>query len=548
MKKKIFYSIFTVALAVLLASLGLATSFLYSYFNTTQISRLKEELSLVEDTVNEIGVEYFENFDSTVFRFTVVDPDGTVRYDTQVDTQSLGNHADREEIAEAFATGSGSSARNSDTLTRKTFYEAVRLDSGSVLRISISQLTLGALLLRMLPFICAIVGFSAAIALLFSHGMAKKITEPLMELDLEHPVENNPYEELTPIVTKLHGQHKQIKAQLETLRRKNDEFEQIVASMKEGLALLDEQGMVLSMNVAARRIFSVPQDPKGKDFLLIDRSKRMNQAIWLALEGEHREYTEAREGCEYQFTVSPIASDGKILGVVILAFDITDRAFAERNRQEFTANVSHELKTPLQSIIGSAELLESGLVKPEDQGKFVGNIRKEAARLVTLINDIIRLSQLDENLAPATESVDLLEVAREAVADLGDAGEKKHICLSLTGSPCRIYGVRRYLYEIVYNLCDNAIRYTQESGQVTVTVAREEGRSILTVADNGIGIAPEHQSRIFERFYRVDKSHSKESGGTGLGLSIVKHAVQHHGGRLHLDSSPGKGTRVQIIF
>ncbi len=548
MTKKIFRSIFIVALVVLLASIGIATSFLYDYFSDSQVRQLKAELAFAADTVNEVGPEYFDNFDSTVFRFTVVDTDGTVLYDTQAEAREMENHADREEISEALANGTGSSSRNSSTLTQKTFYEAVRLEDGRVLRISVSRLSVGALILRMLPSICVIVLIAAVFAIILSHAMARKITEPLMQLDLESPAENAAYEELAPMLAKVHKQHKQIKTQTETLRRKSDEFEQIVSSMSEGLVLLDEHGMVLSMNAAAKKIFAVKNDVNGSDFLLVDRTSKMSRAIWNALEGNHSEYTEERDGNQYQFTVNSIESDGKVLGAVILVFDISDRAFAERNRQEFTANVTHELKTPLQSIIGSAELLESGLVKPEDTSRFVGNIRKEATRLVSLINDIIRLSQLDENSEPPTETVELTEVAREVVEVLNVSAAKKNIELSLAGEPQTICGVRRYIYEIIYNLCDNAIRYNVEGGKVEIKTVNDNGRAAISVTDTGIGIAPEHQSRIFERFYRVDKSHSKETGGTGLGLSIVKHAVLYHGGKVELDSEVGKGTKITVTF
>ena len=548
MTKKIFHSIFTVALVVLLASIGIATSFLYDYFNNSQISQLKAELSLVADTVNDVGVEYFENFNSSVFRFTVIDADGTVLYDTQAKPSEMENHADREEIAEAFKDGTGSSARSSATLTQKTFYEAVLLENGNVLRIAISQLTIGSLIMIMLPAILFIVFVAAIVAGVLSHTMAKKATEPLLELDLENPSENNTYEELTPILTKVHRQHRQIKTQMEALRRKSDEFEQIISSMNEGLVLLDEHGMVLSMNQAAKKIFAVKKDVKGSDFLLVDRTSKMSKAIWNALEGNHSEYTEERNGSQYQFTVNSIESEGKVLGAVILVFDVSERAFAERNRQEFTANVTHELKTPLQSIIGSAELLENGLVKPEDTGRFIGNIRKEATRLVSLINDIIRLSQLDENNEPATETVELIEVAKEVVEVLTASAAKRNIKLSIEGESCTIFGVRRYIYEIIYNLCDNAIRYNVDDGKVIINIGQDNGHAVITVKDTGIGIAPEHQSRIFERFYRVDKSHSKETGGTGLGLSIVKHAVQYHNGKVTLDSEVGKGTTITVCF
>ena len=548
MTKKIFRAIFTVALVVLLASIGIATGFIYDYFNTSQVDQLKAELSLVADGVNETGVAYFDGFHSNTFRFTMVDSEGMVLCDTQVSAEEMGNHADREEIEEAFRDGKGSSARYSSTLTEKTFYEAVLLENGDVLRISVSQLTVGALIFGMLPVILAIIFIAAVVAIILSHGMAKKITEPLMQLDLDHPADNIAYEELTPILTKIHKQHKQIKTQMEALHRKSDEFEQIISSMNEGLVLLDEHGMVLSMNASARKIFAVRKEINGSDFLLVDRTSKMSRAIWNALGGNRSEYNEQRNGCEYQFTVNPIESDGKILGAVILVFDVSERAFAARNRQEFTANVTHELKTPLQSIIGSAELLENGLVKSEDTGRFVGNIRKEATRLVSLINDIIRLSQLDENHEPATETVELAEVAKEVAEVLAVSAEKKNVELTIEGESCVIYGVRRYIYEIIYNLCDNAIRYNVEGGKVTMTTGREQGRGMISVSDTGIGIAPEHQSRIFERFYRVDKSHSKETGGTGLGLSIVKHAVQYHSGKMTLDSEEGKGTTIKIVF
>ncbi len=548
MTKKIFNSIFSVALIVLLASIGIATSFLYDYFNDSQVKQLKAELALVTDTVNEVGIEYFENFGSSVFRFTVVDADGTVLYDTKANVSEMENHLGREEITEAFESGTGSSARYSATLTEKTFYEAVLLENGDVLRISNSRFTVGMLILGMSPAICAIILFAAIVAIVLSTAMAKKITEPLMKLNLEQPSENNTYEELTPILTKLHKQHKQIRSQMDALRRKTDEFEQIISSMSEGLVLLDEHGMVISMNAAAKKIFAVRNDVKGSDFLLVDRTSKMGKAIWNALDGKHSEYTEERNGSEYQFTVNSIISDGKTLGALILVFDITDRAFAERNRREFTANVTHELKTPLQSIIGSAELLENGLVKPQDTARFIGNIRKEATRLVSLIDDIIRLSQLDEKSEPATETVELTEVAKEVSEVLSDAAAKRGVKISIEGEECTIFGVRRYIYEIIYNLCDNAIRYNTDGGKVEIIIGKDSGHAVLTVRDTGIGIAPEHQSRIFERFYRVDKSHSKETGGTGLGLSIVKHAVQYHSGKIAIDSEVGKGTTVTIVF
>ena len=548
MTKKIFRSIITVAMVVLLASLFIASSFLYDYFNKSQVTQLKEELSLVATNVDKVGAEYFDNFDSSVFRFTLVSADGSVLYDSQAKAEDMENHLDREEIAEALENGNGSSARYSSTLTERTFYEAARLQNGNVLRISISQVTVGALILGMLPAICAIILISVVVALIMSHKMAKSIVKPLNELDLENPAENETYEELTPILTKINKQHKQITRQMRELKQKSDEFEQITASMNEGLVLLDKKGIVLSINAAAKKLFSADETAVGRDFLTLDRSTDMSRAIEKALDGKRAEFREERNGSEYQFVINRTESDGKTVGIVILCFDVTETAFAERNRKEFTANVSHELKTPLQSIIGSAELLENGLVKPEDTKRFVGNIKNEATRLVSLINDIIRLSQLDEDSEPATESVDLYDVANEVVEILTVSAAKKQVELHLNGEPCVMNGIRRYLYEIIYNLCDNAIRYNKDGGKVIVDLKNKDSNIILSVSDTGIGIPAEHQSRIFERFYRVDKSHSKETGGTGLGLSIVKHAVAYHGGKIKLESTVNVGTTITVCF
>ena len=548
MTNKIFRSIVSVAMVVLVASLFIASTFLYDYFNRSQVNQLKEELSLVAENVDKVGTEYFDNFDSSIFRFTLVSSDGSVLYDSQAKAGEMENHLEREEISEALKDGSGSSARYSSTLTERTFYEATRLENGNVLRISVSQITVGALILGMLPAICAIILISVVVALIMSHKMATAIVKPLNKLDLENPTEIETYEELTPILTKINKQHKQITRQMQDLRRMSDEFEQITNSMNEGLVLLDDKGATLSINAAAKTLFGVDSDVVGRNFLTVDRSADMRHAIEKALKGKHGEFREERNGNEYQFVVNRTESEGKTVGVVILCFDVTETAFAERNRKEFTANVSHELKTPLQSIIGSAELLENGLVKPEDTERFVGNIKKEASRLVALINDIIRLSQLDEDSEPATESVDLYELSKEVIEVLSVSAAKRQVNLELKGESCIIKGIRRYLYEIIYNLCDNAIRYNKENGKVVIDVSQKDGNTVLSVTDTGIGIPVEHQSRIFERFYRVDKSHSKETGGTGLGLSIVKHAVAYHGGKIKLDSTVNVGTTITVCF
>ena len=494
MSKKIFRSIIAVAMVVLLTSLAIASTFLYDYFNKLQVAQLKEELSLVANNVDKVGIEYFDNFTSRVFRFTLVDAEGGVLYDSQATAADMENHLEREEIAEALLSGYGSSARYSSTLTERTFYEAIRLESGNVLRISVSQVTVGAQILGMLPAICAIVLIAIVIALLLSHKMARSIVKPLNELDLENPAENETYEELAPILTKLNKQHKQIRQQMQELRRKTDEFEQITVSMNEGLILLDKKGTILSINSAAKKLFGVDDMAIGCDFLSLDRSTDMTRAIEKALDGKKTELREERNGSKYQFIINHIESDGKMIGIVILCLDITETALAEQTRKEFTANVSHELKTPLQSIIGSAELLENGLVKPEDQKRFVGNIKNEATRLVSLINDIIRLSQLDEDSGTATESVDLFDIANEVMDVLTVSASKKQVKLCLNGESCVMNGVRRYLYEIVYNLSDNAIRYNKDGGTVLIDLKNKDGSIVLSVSDTGIGIPTEHQS------------------------------------------------------
>jgi len=378
--------------------------------------------------------------------------------------------------------------------------------------------------------------------------MANRIVRPLNCLDLDHPLENDTYEELSPLLRRIHQQREQITAQLQSLRAKTDEFTQITSQMSEGLVLLDNSGTILSINPAAQRVFDAETACNGQGFLTVDRSRDLTLAIQAASKEGHSEIRAERNGREFQFDISRIESDGAAIGTVLLAFDVTEQALAERARREFTANVSHELKTPLQSILGSAELLGNGLVKPEDVPEFARLIHTEAARLVTLVEDIIHLSQLDEGVELSQEPVDLLELAEQAAAALRDKALEKNIRISVTGEPVSVYGVRSFLYELIYNLCDNAIKYNTENGTAEVSVSSWAHKAAVTVKDTGIGIPPEYQSRVFERFFRVDKSRSKASGGTGLGLSIVKHIAQYHHAAIALQSEPGKGTSIRITF
>lgn len=548
MTKKIFQSILLVAGAVLLASLLIIMGFLYDYFGGVEENQLRDELSLAAAAVEDGGTDYLSQLTAGRYRLTWITADGSVLYDTRTDAESLENHASRAEVSQALTTGTGESTRYSSTLMEKTMYYAQRLADGTVLRISISRATVGMIAVGMIQPLLIVLIVALILSGLLARRLSRRIVDPLNSLDLEHPLDNDAYEELSPLLKRIHRQHVEIQTQLRELHERTDEFTQITGSMREGLVLLDEHGSILSINAAAQALFGADAQCVGRDFLTIERSHEISAAIQAAAGDGHSEVRAERAGRVYQFDISRIASDGKPIGTVILAFDITEQEFAERNRREFTANVSHELKTPLQGIIGSAELIENGMVKPDDLPRFVGHIHAEAARLVTLIDDIIRLSQLDEGDAMPTEPVDLLAVSQEAAENLQDAAAARGVTVGVTGQPAVIPGIRRLIYEIVYNLCDNAIKYNRDGGRVDVTVAADADGSSITVADTGIGIAPEHQGRVFERFYRVDKSHSKASGGTGLGLSIVKHAVQYHHGRIELESTPGTGTTIRVVF
>ena len=544
MTSKIFRSTVFVAVVVLLCSLGIVIGVLYNHFAGVQVQQLKDELSLAVTGTEQYGNAFLENVEADRFRVTWIDTDGTVLFDTQVDQTTMENHADREEIREAFATGSGSAVRNSSTLTEQTYYEARRLTDGTVLRISANQASAWALMMDLLWPIILIAVLAIGLSALLARRMAKNIVEPMNRLDLEHPLSNNTYEELSPLLRRINQQHLQINAQMRKLQRKTDEFIQITSHMQEGLVVLDKETHIRSINSAAMKIFGAEESCVGSSFFQANRSIALRQALNDALDRGHGSAVLELEGRAYRFDMSSIQSDGNLLGAVILTVDVTESQNAEQMRREFSANVSHELKTPLQGIIGSAELLESGLAKPEDQPRFIGHIRKEASRLVNLIEDIIRLSQLDEGVELPAEQVDMLALAEDVREILAPSAAEKQVSISVSGAGFTVMGVRRMLQEIIYNLCDNAIKYNVPGGSVTIHA--ENNR--LVVSDTGIGIPAEHKDRIFERFYRVDKSHSKASGGTGLGLSIVKHAVAYHNAEIALESTPGKGTTITIQF
>ena len=556
MSKKIFRSALMIAAAVLLSSLVIILGCLYDYFGTVQADQLKDELRLAAYAVEESGQAYLERLTARDYRYTWtpeyrltwIASDGAVLFDTGESAENMANHGDRVEVREAFAKGESSCVRYSDTWSERTLYYARALNDGTVLRISTRQVTVPALVLAMLQPVLLVGVLAVILSAVLAGRMAKRIVRPLNALDLDHPLENDAYEELSPLLGRIQQQHGQIKAQMQELRARTDEFEQITESMSEGLVVLNEKGTILSINPAAQTLFHTDGSCVQKDFVTVDRGHELSQAILTALEKGHSKVRRERNGREIEFDFSRIESDGAVIGTVLLAFDVTEQALAERSRREFTANVSHELKTPLQSIIGSAELLESGLVKQEDVPQFIGTIRKESARLVALVEDIIHLSQLDEGAALEREMVDLLETAKDAASVLYNKAREKGVRLSVTGESVSVNGVRGLLYEMIYNLCDNAIKYNVKDGSVEIAVSKAGPGAVVAVRDTGIGIPPEYQSRVFERFFRVDKSRSKESGGTGLGLSIVKHIAQYHNAKITLQSEMGAGTAVMVTF
>lgn len=559
MTKKIFKSILSVALVILLSSLVMIIGVLYDYFRGVQKNQLRTELAFAAEGVEESGVSYLEGLNDDSCRITLVGEDGTVLYDSVESAEKMGNHADREEIKEAREYGTGEASRYSSTLTEQTIYISKLLSDGSVLRVSVSHATVPALVFGMLQPLIVVLLLAFILSSVLAHRLSEKIVEPLSAIDLDKPLENNTYDELAPVLSHIEKQHRQIARQMYDLDRSRSEFEAVTHNMKEGLVLTSERGEIISINPSAASFFlGVKPDSAefyehekgciGKDFLTLDRSRETHELIERAQANGEAESRVSRWGREYQLNASRVLSDGKFTGIVLLIFDVTDKVFAERNRREFTANVSHELKTPLQSIMGSAELIENGLVKPEDMKDFSDRIYKEAARLLTLIEDIIRLSQLDENVELAWENLDIAKMASDTAALLRDTAEKKNVIINLDCEPTEIYGVRQLYSEIIYNLCENAIKYNKDGGSVTVSVHPKNGGIELTVSDTGIGIPPEHRSRVFERFYRVDKSHSKATGGTGLGLSIVKHAVQYLGGQIDLTSRVGEGTKITVFF
>lgn len=549
MTKRIFRTVFVVAISIFIASAVLFMTVLYDYFSGIQQNQLRMQIDLASQGVEDEGLDYLKNLNIKDYRVTWIGTDGKVLYDSISEADEMENHFEREEVKEALSEGYGASSRYSSTLTQRYLYGAKRLPDGTVIRLSVTQNSLLILTLGMLQPIMIIFVIAIILSAFLASRLSKKIVKPLNELNLDKPLDNNGYDELSPLLRRIDTQQKEISRQSEELKQRQNELEVMTSAMSEGIILLNNRGTVLSINKAAAKLFGTDCFCIGEDIVSINRSLELAQLLNKAKNGEHSERV-VELGCgQYQMMASPVISNNIVSGIVLLILDVTEKEKAEQLRREFTANVSHELKTPLHTISGSAELLANGMVKPEDIPIFLKRIYSEAQRMIQLVEDIIRLSHLDEGAEDMKwDMVDLYAVAEETINSLADEAESNGIKFELYGETVLINGIRQLLQEIIYNLCDNAIKYNCRGGSVSVGVKNENEFAVLTITDTGIGIPAEHQERIFERFYRVDKSHSKEIGGTGLGLSIVKHATKLHNAEIELHSIVNKGTEITIKF
>lgn len=539
-----------VSLAVLAASLVLIVGVLHGYFQNQVLEELRQKTTYAALGVEQAGMDYLTGDLPRSSRVTWVAADGTVLFDNWEDPAAMANHADRAEIREALLTGKGSSARYSDTLAEKTLYYALRLSDGSVLRVSDTQDTVWLLVLEAVQPVAFVLLAALVLALWLSGRVARQLVAPINAMDLEDPEGEPPYEELAPLLGRIRSQNRQIRRQMQDLRRRQEEFGAITENMSEGLLVIDRETRVLSYNTAALRLLRGAKPQAGESAYALNREMGFRRCVEGALSGQRTEQLLERDGSCRQVIASPVQQDGAVGavgGAVLVVLDVTEKEQREQLRREFTANVSHELKTPLTSILGTAEILENGLVQPVDIPHFAGNIHREAQRLIGLVNDIIKLSRLDEGDSGGQwETVELHALAENVLAQLGQAAETKQVTLRLEGGKALARGVPQILEEILYNLCDNAVAYNRPGGSVTVTVEESEQGARMAVADTGVGIPPEARERVFERFYRLDKSHS--GTGTGLGLSIVKHGAAYLGAKLSLESQVGVGSTFTVEF
>ncbi len=551
MTKRIFRMIFASALcAAVLASLFIMLTLYQSYSRDLE-DKLRIEggyllygLSHEKDEPAYVAGLYSTN------RITLIAPDGKVLYDNTADVTKMENHLNRPEIQSALQSGTGSTHRYSDTLSQETVYFAIRTDDGNVLRISNSQASVAGLVFKMLPVLLLILLGVGILSFAVARVVARRIVSPINRLNLDQPLENDAYDELSPLFLRMQRQKEELEKRMQELTENRREFAAVTAHMREGMVLLNGAGDILSINESAAEIFGVDAEKYvGRPILSINRSVALTRVVEGASRGESA-VEELRMGDRYyQLIGNPVEPGGGARGTLILALDVTDRESAERSRREFTANVSHELKTPLTSITGYAEIMKNGTARPDDMQGFAARIYDEATRLIALVEDVMRLSRLDEKAKlPEKAKVDLLDLSETVVKRLMPLAERRDVAVNVSGEHLSVLGYEKILEEMVYNLVDNAVKYNVKGGSVNVTVRDDAGHTVLEVRDTGIGIPPEHQARVFERFYRVDHSHARETGGTGLGLSIVKHSAGVHGATVSLVSEVGKGTGISISF
>ena len=513
------------------------------------MGELKKEAVYISRGVESTGTDYLKKLNDEDSRITYVDESGKVIYDNEANVESMDNHGHRKEIREAEINGEGADERMSSTLSEKTMYYAVRLENGNVLRVSSNQASVWMLLLQLLPPFAAVLILMLLLSGVFASRLSGKVVEPLNGLDLEHPDENDAYDEVQPLLSKIGRQSRQIRLQLEAARRQQKEFSIITENMQEGLLVIDRYTMVLSVNSSVGKLLKVKEIKTEESVYLLNRSEEFRGVVRQVLEGKHENKILRLDGSEIQVIANPVTRENKTEGAVILLVDVTEKVEREQLRREFSANVSHELKTPLTSISGFAEIMQDGFVKDEDVKVFAGRIYKEAQRLIRLVGDVIRISRLDEGGLPYQwEKLDLYSLTHDIFSTLHEAAEKQEVHMYMEGGSTVLDTVPTIMEEVLYNVCDNAVKYNRRGGEVFVRLKDGEDAVRVNVRDTGIGIPKEDQERIFERFYRVDKSHSKEIGGTGLGLSIVKHGVKTLNGRLWLNSEPGQGTEIIMEF
>lgn len=549
MTKKIFKSIMFVCALVLAVGLAAVMGILYSNFDGQMRKELSKEAAYLTYGVEQQGVDYLKNIKDKSARITYIDQDGTVLFDNEADVSEMKNHSDRTEFQKAEKYGAGESSRYSDTLSEKTIYYALRLKDGTVLRVSSTQDSVLALVENLIFPLCGLLCLMLILSGIMASAISKRIVKPINELDLEHPEENQIYEELSPLLSKIHRQNREIQNQLELAKQQQQEFSLITENMQEGLIVIDKYTMILSANSSAWNLFRMDKVRQGESVYCLDRAEDFRHAIEHVLEGEHEELVLKLNGSDIQLIANPVVRGQKTEGAVILLVDVTEKLERENLRREFSANVSHELKTPLTSISGFAEIIQGGFVKDEDIPKFAGRIYKESQRLLQLVEDVIQISQLDEEKTPYIwEPVDVYQVCKNAFDSLKEKAYKMNVHLYICGESMKMEAIRTLLEEAVYNVCDNAIKYNRNDGSVSIFLEQTAQEVQIVVKDTGIGIPREDQDRVFERFYRVDKSHSKEIGGTGLGLSIVKHAVSTLNGSVGLRSEVGSGTEVTLRF